>query len=285
MGQSLSFLRVSGSTRLAQSRLRMAAAALVATAAVCAGGLPADAESTPQWSAIASQAIVTQGVSPAAKWDIEAGFRAKALEAQWYNTARGGYFNYARSTVDAVLADPNWNAPGRSPYADALLGEHLMLLYRVTQKPVYYEAAKQLRQRLSTACGLDRRPERESHPCRAQQFLAEYAAEFQQPEDFGAITRSLASWDASAGGAATDANADAGDRLLSLVWMASSLTDSVSSFPTNDPARDQALAAPRLAAATLARHQDRTPASCTLRAQRPAARPRPPWTGSLSMRS
>ena len=191
MGQSPSFVRLSSLKKLPEGRFRAAAAALVAMAAACAGALPANAESARECSTIASKAIVAHEVTPAGKWDTEMGLRLKALEAEWYNTARGDYFVYARRTVDAVLADPNWNAPGRSPHADALLGEQLMLLYRVTQKPEYYEAAKQLRLRLSTACGLDSHPERESLPCRAQGFLAEYAAEFQQSGDFAAIARSL----------------------------------------------------------------------------------------------
>ncbi len=256
MGQSPSFVRLPSLKKLAKGRFRAAAAALVAVAAACAGALPANAESAREWSAIASQATVAHGAGPAGKWDTETGLRLKALEAEWYNTARGDYFDYAHRTVDAVLADPNWNAPGRSPYADDLLGEQLMLLYRVTQKPEYYEAAKQLRQRLSTACGLDRHPEREWLPCRAQPFLAEYAAEFQQPEDFAAITRSLASWNASTGKTVKAISAAPEDMLFSMAWMAASLADSLSSFPNNNPARDQAMAALRLAAATLARHQD-----------------------------
>ena len=155
-------------------------------------------------------------------------FALKALEAEWYNTARGDYFDYARSTVDAVLADPNWNAPGRSPYADALLGEHLMLLYRVTQKPAYYEAAKQLRQRLSAACGLDRHPEREWLPCRAQPFLCRVCRRVPAARRLRLPLRAASPRGMRAPAAQpTDANADAGDRLLSLAWMASSLTDSL----------------------------------------------------------
>lgn len=256
MGQSPSFVRLSSLKKLPEGRFRAAAAALVAMAAACAGALPANAESARECSTIASKAIVAHEVTPAGKWDTEMGLRLKALEAEWYNTARGDYFVYAHRTVDAVLADPNWNAPGRSPHADDLLGEQLVLLYRVTQKPEYYEAAKQLRLRLSTACGLDSHPERESLPCRAQGFLAEYAAEFQQSGDFAAIARSLTSWDASTGNTVKATSAAPEDRLFSVAWMAASLTDSLASFPNNDPARDQALAALRLAAAALSRHQD-----------------------------
>ncbi len=220
----------------------------------CIAAAPSPAE---QWSAHAAETIVAAGrLSPPAAWNTESGLRLQALEAEWYNTARGDYFNYARQTVDAVLADPNWNAPGRSPYADALLGQQLMLLYRVTQKRTYYEAAKQLHQRLAPSCGLDSHPEREWLPCRAQTFLAEYAAEFQQPADFASITRSLAAWDASAASAPAGKLAAPEDRLFSVAWMAASLSDSLASFPTDDLAHDQALAALRLAANTLARHQN-----------------------------
>lgn len=259
MGPSLSFVRLAGFEEFARPwhlQLRRSSAALVAMAAAIAATLPVHSQSATDWPAIASQAIVAETTVPSADWNIETGLRLKALEAEWYNTARGDDFDYARRTVDAVLADPNWNAPGRSPYADALLGDQLMLLYSVTQKPSYYEAAKQLRQRLAADCGLDAHSEREWLPCRAQSFLAGYAEEFQQPADFASITRSLASWDATtvrAGGPSTPSPEEA---LFDTAWMAATLVDSLPSYPNADPARDQALAALRLSAATLMRHQN-----------------------------
>ncbi|HWE86813.1 MAG TPA: DUF4350 domain-containing protein [Terracidiphilus sp.] len=231
---------------------------VIACAALAAVPLaPAAAAPHGGWSELAAQTILTAGKSaPPGAWDLETGLRLEALEARWYSTADGEYFESARKVVDAALADPNWNAPGRSPYPDALLGRQLMLLYGVTQKPAYYAAAKQLRDRLAPRCGLTAESASEPNsadaqqPCVAQAFLAGYAAEFQQPKDFAAIARSFAAANATAAGVSTN------EPIFGLAWMAASLADALASFPADDPERGQALTALNQAAAALARHRD-----------------------------
>lgn len=196
------------------------------------------------WSAKAATAIVESRSSASGGWDTETGLRLLALEAEWYNTAHGEYFDYARKVVDGVLADPGWNASPRAPYGEALLGEQLMLLYRVTQKHEYYDAARELRDRLAPSCGLgpdsaDAPPE-VSGGCAAQAFLADYAAEFQRPQDFPVLARSFA-----APVEAAAVRRDAGNRWLqfAIAWRAASLVDSIAYYPEGGPARAQALAA------------------------------------------
>jgi len=206
----------------------------------------------PNRSAVAANTILaTAPPSSAAAWDTETGLRLQALEAQWYNSANGAYFLYSRRTVDAVLADPNWNAPGRSPYADALLGRQLMLLYRVTLKPDYYASARQLRNRLAPSCGLA--PESIAtppspptpQPCVAQAFLSNYAAEFQRPQDLLPLARSFAQSSTSA------ATHPAQDPSFAQAWSAASLVESLPNFPQGDPAHAHALTSLRQLAAQL----------------------------------
>jgi unsaturated rhamnogalacturonyl hydrolase len=246
--------------RLADRRHAGRIVALAGAALAAVSLAPAAAVPHGGWSELAAQTILTAGKSaPPGAWDLETGLRLEGLEAQWYSTADGEYFEYARKVADAALADPSRDAPGRSPYADALLGQQLMLLYGVTQKPAYYAAAKELHDRLAPWCGLAAESESASHsadaqqPCIARAFLAEYAAGFQQPEDLAAIARSSAAGNATAAGAGIGSSQE---QLFAIAWMAASLSDALASFPADDPARGQALAALNQAATALARYQD-----------------------------
>jgi unsaturated rhamnogalacturonyl hydrolase len=136
-----------------------------------------------------------------------------------------------------------------------------MVLYRVTLKPVYYQAAKELRQRLAASCGLDAGAADPSNtssstheaqrPCVAQAFLADYAAEFQRPQDFPALTPSFAASTRPA------ANGREESPLLASAWTAVSLVDSLPYYPQDDPERVEAVAALNRLAADFEQHQDR----------------------------
>ena len=241
---------------------RVAIAALLAVAFA-----PPWAAAAQDWSARAATTIVDSQPSPAGAWDTETGLRLLALRAEWYNTARGEYFRYVRNVVDSVLARPGWYATPRSPFANALLGQQLMLLYRVTLKPSYYVAARDLRHRLAPSCGLGSDSADAAPPlpqangrCVAQAFLAEYAAEFQRPQDFPALARSYQESyrDRSAHPAVASSFGETGSEgpLYPMAWAALSLVDSLPSYPDGQPSRAQALAALRGIAAQWLRHRD-----------------------------
>ena len=122
-----------------QSRFKIISAILAMALAE-----PCLAQSPQPWSALAARAIETD--PPSASWDTETGLRLLALEAEWYNTAEGSYFAYAKNSVDTLLSkpDPAKTAAG-SHLASALFGQQLMLLYRATRDPRYFQAARRLR--------------------------------------------------------------------------------------------------------------------------------------------
>jgi unsaturated rhamnogalacturonyl hydrolase len=188
-------------------------------------------------------------------WDEETGTRLEGLEAEWYNTANGDYFRYAKQTVDSYLdAHPSFEI-GKQPgtqMAHALLGRQLQRLHRVTLAGKYYDAASQLRNQLASSCGLPSAAAEPSHPavgtsknlCEAEPFLAEYASVFHELQDFPAITKHLLQWDeenrmrpeSHSDRSSTSARAAEDARL------AAALVDSLPYYPQDDPGRKQLIA-------------------------------------------
>ncbi len=124
------------------------------------------------------------------------------MDAAWYGSANGDYFRYVKKSVDQFVgADGSISTYDESENSldNVLLGRQLLLLYGVTQDKRYYKAATTLRQQLA------QQPKNASgglwhkkiYPNQmwldglymAEPFYAEYAAEFQEPQDFAEITR------------------------------------------------------------------------------------------------
>ena len=135
-------------------------------------------------------------------WNYELGTLLEGMDAVWYGSANGEYFRYVKKSVDQFVgADGSISTYDESENSldNVLLGRQLLLLYGVTQDKRYYKAATTLRQQLA------QQPKNASggfwhkkiYPNQmwldglymAEPFYAEYAAEFQEPQDFAEITR------------------------------------------------------------------------------------------------
>src|ERR1700733_3722325 len=185
----------------------------------------------------------------------ETGLELEGLTAAWYNTANGDYFRFVRKTVDAYLDAHNSGAdanPSLFAENDSLLAHQILLLYRVTLAPRYFNVASTMQHQLAAHC-IDTSPDMSSPsaaeelpkaPCNAQPFLAEYASVFHQPQDFAAIARSLARWEERVIASPTSRpNSDTvRDRSLSAAWLAVALVDSLPSYPEDGPGRAELIA-------------------------------------------
>ncbi len=179
------------------------------------------------------------------KWNPELAILLNGMDAVWYSTADGAYFNYIKQSMD-VLVSPDGSIPSYDSAANAMdniaLGRELLLLYRVTRDARYYKAATLLRKQLST------QPRNASVDLyAAEPFYAEYAQVFQEPQDFADITEQFTwmeahtrdpktgllqqAWNAKA----TDASSIFQARSMGLYMMA--LVDSLPFYPQNNPGR------------------------------------------------
>ncbi len=140
-------------------------------------------ESDPQ--EFAALAATSQGSAEAADW-------VAGLDATWYNTANGIYFAFLKQIGDQNLAQPQGESNASSGPAARSFGRLYLLLYRVTLKQAYFEAARKIHDAATYACKptSDSAPE-QSRTCTAEPFLAEYAAVFQSPSDFDWIAKDL----------------------------------------------------------------------------------------------
>ncbi len=237
---------------------------LVFVATILCASLPAALSQSTQWSARIANTIIQHNpvdqasVRTEGAWDEETGRRLEGLDALWYDSANGDYFRYGKSVVDQYFDSVNRN-PRSSD--NALLGRQVLLLYRVTFAPKYYEAAAEIRQQIAAACDVSSALQslpRSKNLCTAEPFLAEYASEFQEPQDFAGITRSFEQWNESTGSPAK--GTDPGDAFfdaLSIARLSAALVDSLPYYPKEDPGRPELIAMLNRMAATAELHQDR----------------------------
>src|ERR1700753_216482 len=77
-------------------------------------------------------------------WNYELGVLLQGMDAAWYHTADGAYYNYLKESIDAFIG-PDGSITSYKPENNALddlvLGRDVLLLYEVTQDPKYYKAA------------------------------------------------------------------------------------------------------------------------------------------------
>ena len=136
------------------------------------------------------------------RWNYELGVLVQGMDAVWFNTADGDYYNYVKQSLDQLVA-PDGSIPTYKPQDNELdsiaLGPPLLTLYRVTQDARYYKAATLLRKQLNTQ---PRTPSggfwhKQKYANQmwldglymAEPFYAEYASVFHQPADFKDITK------------------------------------------------------------------------------------------------
>jgi unsaturated rhamnogalacturonyl hydrolase len=164
------------------------------------------------------------------------------MDAVWYDTANGAYYQYAKQAIDAMLG-PDGSIPAYQASAnsqdDIALGRQLLLLYRATLDARYYKAAALLRQQVSARSG---RPQPD-WLYTAEPFYAEYAHVFQEPQDFADITRQFTL---------------AEERPHATGWYMMALVDTLPYYPANDPGRAALLAILQRTAATVAGDQNKT---------------------------
>lgn len=221
------------------------------------------------------------------RWNYELGTLLEGMDAAWYGTAHGRYFDYVRQSIDPFIAADGtiatYDAQADS-LDDVLLGRQLLLLYRVTQNRKYYLATKSLRDQLA------RQPKNAAggfwhkriYPQQmwldglymAEPFLAEYASVFQEPKDRAEITRQFVlieqhtrdpktgllyhAWDESKQQPWANRRTGASPVLWArgMGWYLMALVDTLPYYPADDPGRAQLLAILNRTAAAVARVQD-----------------------------
>ena len=230
---------------------------------------------TVPWSVRTADTLIAHAAqsgdqSAAKEWPIETGLELEGLSAAWYNTANGDYFRFVRKTVDAYL-DAHSSGPDPKPLLaaenDPLLADQILLLYRVTLAPKYFDTASTIEHQFAAHC-LDTSvdapapgspKELPKVPCNAQPFLAEYASVFHQPQDFASITRSLTSWEerVAPSPSSRSAASDLGDRPSSAPWLAVAVVDSLPNYPEEDPGHAELIALFNRLATAAVRQQNR----------------------------
>ena len=220
-------------------------------------------------------------------WNYELGTLLDGMDAVWYNTADGRYYQYIKNSIDPFIQlDGSIATYDQSAYSldNVLLGRQLLMLYGVTQQERYYRAATILRQQLAS------QPRNASggfwhkqiYPNQmwldglymAEPFFAQYAAVFHQPEDFAEITHQFVlvdqhlrdpktwllyhGWDESKQQtwANPQTGASASFWARGMGWFMMALVDTIPSYPENDPGRAQLIDILKRTTAAVVRYQD-----------------------------
>jgi unsaturated rhamnogalacturonyl hydrolase len=231
-----------------------------------------------------------QFVAPDAqwKWNYELGILLNGMDAAWYNSADGDDYHYMQRSIDQLVA-PDGSIPTYDPAAHSLdniaLGRQLLLLYRVTQKKKYYQAAQLLRNQLAS------QPRnasggfwhKQKYPDQmwldglymAEPFYAEYASVFHQPQDFADITKQFAlieqhtrspktgllyhGWDESRKQPWADKATGTSHIFWArgMGWYMMALVDTLPYYTKNDPGRATLIAILNRTAAAVVRYQDK----------------------------
>jgi unsaturated rhamnogalacturonyl hydrolase len=260
-------------------------------------GALARAQQQPQqqpWSVRAANAAMEKwpsgmfsaaGAPPA--WTHDEGVLLAGIQAAWRNTVERRDYLYIEHAVDPLIG-PDGSIATQNSGADKLgevqLGRQVMLLYGVTLKKRYFNAATALYQELQhqprNASGgfwvaqnqpnvmtLDSIDE-------AEPFYAQYARKFHHPQAFAEITKQfvlmqnhardartgllLQGWDESK--QAPWANRQTGDSSADwargMGWYMAALVDTIPSYPADDPGRKQLISILNADAAAVARYQD-----------------------------
>jgi len=229
-------------------------------------------------------------VPPDAKWgwNYELATLLNGMDAAWYDSAKGAYFQYTKASVDSLLG-PDGSIPTYDPSARSLdevaMGRQLLLLYGVTQDVKYYKAATLLRKQLEA------QPHNASggfwhkgiYPDQmwldglymAEPFYAQYAAMFQEPQDFAQITRQFSlveehtrspktgllyhAWDESKKQPWADKETGTSHVFWAraMGWYMMALVDSLAYYPKDDPGRATLLAILNRTAAAIVPYQDK----------------------------
>jgi unsaturated rhamnogalacturonyl hydrolase len=221
-------------------------------------------------------------------WNYELATLLNGMGAVWYDTANGDDYRYIKQSVDKLVA-PDGSILTYDPEANSLdniaLGHQLLLLYRVTGKAKYYQAALLLRKQLTT------QPKnasggfwhKQKYPDQmwldglymAEPFYAEYASVFHEPQDFADITKQFSlieqrsrspktgllyhAWDESRKQAWADKSTGTSHIFWArgMGWYMMALVDTLQYYPKDDPGRAKLLAILGRTAAAVVHYQDK----------------------------
>src|ERR1700733_12395166 len=191
--------------------MRLFVASVVMGCAVVQGLWAQDVSSAKMAESVMREwpAGVVTTVNKPGEWAYEEGVLPDGTAAHWHATADGDDFRYIKAAVDKYVAEDGtikgYKADGHT-LDDIEMGRAVLLVYRVTQQPKYYEAAKFLYDQLAlqprTASG--GYWHKKIYPNQmwldgaymAEPFRAAYAATFQEPGDFDDIAKQLLLMDA-----------------------------------------------------------------------------------------
>ncbi len=222
------------------------------------------------------------------RWNYELGALLGGMDALWYNTADGAYYEYLKQSIDRLVS-PDGSIPTYDAKADSLddilPGRQLLLLYRVTQDPKYYKAATLLRQQLSiqprNASGgfwhkrIDPGQMLLDDQYMVEPFYAEYASIFHQPQAFTEITKQFVlleqhtrdpksgllyhEWDETHKEAWSNKLTGTSPNFWSrgMGWYMMALVDTLPYYPQDDRGRATLLAILNRTASSVIRYQDK----------------------------
>lgn len=222
------------------------------------------------------------------EWAYEEGVLLDGIAAQWHATAIGDDFRYIKDSVDKYVTEDGtikgYKADAHS-LDDIEMGRAVLLIYRVTQQPKYYKAAKFIHEQLAaqprTASG--GYWHKQIYPNQmwldgaymAEPFRAAYAVTFQEPGDFDDIAKQFLlmfdhmrdsktgllrhGWDESRqmkwADPQTGLSPEAWARALG--WYAVALVDVLDWFPTDHPHRPALINALNRTAEAIVAYQDK----------------------------
>lgn len=221
-------------------------------------------------------------------WGYEEGILLDGMAAQWHATANGDDFRYIKDAVDKYVSSDGtingYNADAQS-LDEVEMGRAVLLVYRVTQQPKYYKAAKYIHDQLEsqprTASG--GYWHKKIYPNQmwldgaymAEPFRAAYAATFHESGDFDDIAKQLLlmyghmrdpktgllkhGWDESKemkwADPKTGLSPEAWGRAMG--WYAMALVDVLDWFPADHPQRPALVNSLKGTAAAIVAHQDK----------------------------
>ncbi|OJV43164.1 MAG: glycosyl hydrolase [Acidobacteriales bacterium 59-55] len=221
-------------------------------------------------------------------WGYEEGVLLDGMAAEWHTTADGQDFHYIKAAVDKYVL-PDGTIKGYAPDAHSLdnieMGRAVLLVYRVTQQPKYYKAAKFLHDQLQaqprTASG--GYWHKQIYPNQmwldgaymAEPFRAAYAATFHQPGAFDDIAKQLLLMDAHMRDPKTGLMLHGWDESKKMPWAnprtglspevwgramgwySMALVDVLDWMPADQPQRPALIAALKRTMAAVVKYQDR----------------------------
>jgi len=268
----------------------VAVPAVYVTQAYAQGALKIDEPSAKMAASVMEQwprGVVTTENHPG-EWAYEEGVLLDGIAAQWHTTANGDDFRYIKDSVDKYVTEDGtikgYNADAHS-LDEVEMGRAVLLLYRVTQQPKYYKAAKYIHDQLAlqprTASG--GYWHKKIYPNQmwldgaymAAPFRAGYAYTFQQPEDFDDIAKQLLlifvhmrdpqtgllkhGWDESKQMKWADPTTGLSPEVWAraLGWYAMALVDVLDWFPADHPQRPALVTALKRTAASIVAYQDK----------------------------